>query len=403
MAVAGTLLASAAPADAGPAAAASPPPLAAWVDHDRFFSPDGDGQHERATFVFALDARASVVMLVTDHSSQVVRRERLGVLDAGRHVWRWNGRGHGQTQPDGSYGVLLRASSGKRESRIGQSVQVVTEPDDGQVVLSRPTVYPAATVVPDRLLVVYLRETYSAYAAQYPQYYGEDIPLHTRLVVKAPDGTVVHSAKRGGYRPVFSWSARDTDGAPLAAGTYHLRLVVRDSVGNVRVIREPVAVSSAQLVEQVWTSTVAAADAAAAPYPLYDPGCNGCGETCGPVPSTRFPGGLSFQQPCSFGYAALGLFGASPPLTPAPVDSFRVTAVGGPTTPGDSDIASFAGATMGPGDVTVSTPWQPVELDDYPYLPDRTQPVTWSVSTDTENDYDIATFTVEYRSYVPAP
>jgi hypothetical protein len=58
---------------------------------------------------------------------------------------------------------------------------------------------------------------------------------------------------------------------------------------------------------------------------------------------------------------------------------------------------------MGPGDVTVSTPWQPVELDDYPYLPDRTQPVTWSVSTDTENDYDIATFTVEYRSYVPAP
>ena len=88
---------------------------------------------------------------------------------------------------------------------------------------------------------------------------------------------------------------------------------------------------------------------------------------------------------------------------PAPVDAFRVTATGGPTTPGDSDIAHFDGLVLGPGDAAATTPWQAVDLDSYPYLPEAERPITWAVSTSEENDYDVASFTVEYRYYAPVP
>jgi hypothetical protein len=151
----------------------------------------------------------------------------------------------------------------------------------------------------------------------------------------------------------------------------------------------------------VWTTAVAAASADGGPGPVYDPACNGCGEVCGPVPSDRYPGGLSFRQPCDFGYAAVRSFGATPPMVPAPVDSFRITAMGGPTTPGATDTASFDGVVMGPGDVTASTPWTSVDLIHYPFVPDGTQPVTWGFSTTSGNSYDVASFTVEYRHYLP--
>jgi hypothetical protein len=96
-------------------------------------------------------------------------------------------------------------------------------------------------------------------------------------------------------------------------------------------------------------------------------------------------------------------FGATPPVVPAPVDAFRITATGGPTTPGDTDVAHVDGLTMGPGDVSVTTPWEYVALNDYPYIPEARQPITWAVSTNQENDYDIASFTIEYRYYEPVP
>ena len=57
---------------------------------------------------------------------------------------------------------------------------------------------------------------------------------------------------------------------------------------------------------------------------------------------------------------------------------------------------------MGPGDATVSTPWRPVDLTHHPYLPDARQPVNWGFST-ANNNYDLASFTVEYRYYTPVP
>ena len=389
---------------AAPAGATSDPTreLVAFRDHDMYFSPNGDGRYDRARFEFSLSKRSSVRVLVRDNRQRLVRSVRLGSLKAGPHVWRWDGASSaGKVLPDGQYQILVKAWSGERSAQAWGFCQIVTVPDAGQVVLTRPVVYPAATAVVDRLAVSYIRARYDIFEAELPGW-GVPIPLRTRLVITAHDGERVHVAYRRGYRPSFFWSARDEAGKPLPPGTYLLRLTVKDPVGNVRTIRRLVDVSSAQLAEQVWTSTTSAAATSLGKSPVVeDPSCQSCGEVCGPVPSERFPGGLSFRHPCNFYLPAVGFWGASPPLTPAPVDSFRITATGGPTTLGGSDSGTLDGVVIGPGDATVSTPWQSVNLTQYPYLPDARQPVNWGFST--ANNYDLASFTVEYRYYTPVP
>ena len=382
-------------------------------DNDVYFSPNSDGRFDRARFEFSLSKRSAVRVLVRDDRQHLVRGVKLGSLEAGPHVWRWDGASSdGKVLPDGAYGVFVRAWSGERSWEASGFSQIVTVPNAGRVVLSRPVVYPAATVVADALAVSYIRAGYNQSEAEFPGYSESavpPVPLRTLLVITAPDGERVHVAHRRGYRPSFLWSARDDAEAhfdPLPQGTYRLRLTVKDPVGNVRTIRRSVEVSSAQLVQQVWTSTTSAAATSLGKPPVVDdPSCNGCGEACGPVPSDRFPGGLSFRQPCNVlvsYWPAVGFWGASPPLTPAPVDSFRVTATGGPTTPGGSDWGALSGVLMGPGDATVSTPWRLVDLIHHPYLPEATLPINWGFST-SQNSYDLASFTVKYRYYVPVP
>jgi hypothetical protein len=389
-----------------PVAGAGPPraELLDLVHRDLYFSPDGDGVSDRSRVQFRLERRAYVTALVRDIHGTTVRRAVLGSLDAGRHVWRWNGRSTtGRQVPDGSYRVILRASGGNRTARAVTGVHVATEPDAGRLVLSRDTVYPAADVTVDSLSVAYVRASWSEDDRLYWFYYSDrPIRLTARFVVVDSEGDKVLSRTSTKYTPRLSWTARDAAHEPLAPGTYTLWVKVTDEAGNARTFRRPVVVSAAQLSERVWMATIPAASADPGSGPVYDPSCLGCGEVCGPVPSDRFPGGLSFRQPCSFGYAAVAYFAAAPPVVPAPVDAFRGTATGGPTTPGDTDTAGFAGLVMGPGDATVTTPWLDVDLDSYPYLPDAERPIGWRVSTSDQNDYDIASFTVEYRYYVPA-
>ncbi len=390
---------------ATPAAEAAPPQseLLELVHHDLYFSPNGDGTSDRARVVYRLDHRAYVSVLVRDRHGKAVRRAALGVQEASRQVWRWDGRSNaGRVLPDGYYRLILSARGDGRTSRAPTSVVAVTAPDAGRLVLSRSTVYPAATAVVDSLAVAYVRAGYSEEQRLYGQYYGDrPIRLTARFVLVDSHGDTVLTRTSTRYRPALSWTARDADDRPIQPGAYTLRVRITDEAGNARWLRRGVVVSAAQLAEKVWTATIPAASADQGSGPVYDPSCLGCGEVCGPVPSDRFPGGLSFRQPCSFGYAAVRYFAASPPDVPAPVDAFRVTATGGPTTPGDTDIAHFSGLVLGPGDAAVTTPWQEVDLDSYPYLPEARSPMTWAVSTVDLNDYDIASFTVEYRYYAP--
>jgi hypothetical protein len=84
------------------------------------------------------------------------------------------------------------------------------------------------------------------------------------------------------------------------------------------------------------------------------------------------------------------------------VDTYRVTAVGGPTSPGAPDIGQFHDQTLGPGDDSATTSWLPTDVDSQPYLPDGYLAATWGFRTSGGNSYDLASFTIEYRRWVPA-
>lgn len=387
----------------GPPAQAQQVDLVKLVDSTAYFSPNGDGVVDQNRVVFRLERSASVRVVISDRHGDEVGRERLGVLSAGRHVWRWDGRSSdGSVVPDGVYGVKVRAESGGTADRINSDTTVVSQPDAGRLVLSRPIVYPAATAVVDSLAVAYVRKGDSEVDRVEGPYFGNrPLRLVTKLRITGPDGVTVFDGAEDGYRHSFKWTARDDNGQALPPGDYRILATVTDEVGNSRTIRRTVAVSAEQLVERTWTTSISAASAEEGKGPISDPLCMGCGDVCDPVDSERFPGGLSFRIDCELGWSAVRDFGARPPVTPAPVDSFRITATGGPTTPEDGDVARFAGLTMGPGDASVTTPWQKVRLGRYPFLPDAHQPVTWGVSTSDGNSYDIASFTVEYRYYVP--
>lgn len=134
-------------------------------------------------------------------------------------------------------------------------------------------------------------------------------------------------------------------------------------------------------------------------FPYYS-SCNGCGETCSPVASERFAGGLSFR-PCPYS-VTVGYYGSDVPFPEAPVDTYRVTATGGPTTPGGTDQGRLMGVLTNPGDASTTTSWMPVRLTSYPFLPVQNRPVTWTFATFAPNSYDVDAFTVEYRHYGPA-
>ena len=60
------------------------------------------------------------------------------------------------------------------------------------------------------------------------------------------------------------------------------------------------------------------------------------------------------------------------------------------------------GATTITGDGSTTSEWYPVHVTGHPFLPDQDRPVTWTFTTHRPNSYDVATFTVEYRHYLPA-
>ena len=303
--------------------------------------------------------------------------------------------------PDGRDQISVKAWSGERSAQAGGFTSIVTVPDAGRVVLTRPVVYPAATAVADRLAVSYIRARYDIYEAELPGW-GVPIPLHTRLVITAHDGERVHVSYRRGYRPSFVWSARDEAGKPLPPGTYLLRLTVKDPVGNVRTIRRPVDVSSAQLAEQVWTSTTSAAATSLGKSPVVeDPSCQSCGEVCGPVPSELVPRRPQLPAPVQLLPAGGGLLGRES----------AADARAGRLLPhhrdGSADHSrrerqwNTRRRRHGPrrrdglDAVAVRQP------DPVPWPPDARQPVNWGFST--ANNYDLASFTVEYRYYTPVP
>ena len=160
----------------------------------------------------------------------------------------------------------------------------------------------------------------------------------------------IHNA----YTPSFDCYAR-RDGRALPAGRYLARVTITDEAGNRRRAGQDLMVSDAQLTEETWTTTLPAGQTGH--YDPYFGGCNGCGETCSPVASRALRGRARFRPcPSTVGWATIGHFGSDVPFPEAPVDSYRVTATGGPTTPGGTDGGRLAATPTDPGDASTTTP-----------------------------------------------
>ena len=230
----------------------------------------------------------------------------------------------------------------------------------------------------------------------YGVYYGDrPIRLTARLVVVDADGEKVLDApaRRVSGRHATPRTVRSS-AAPTPAGS------VTDEAGNRVDPAQTVTVSDAQLAERCWTATIPAASAdpvrTAGLRPVVHWAAARC---CGPVPSDRFAGGLSFRQPCTLRLRRRRVLRAAPPdVRPGrrlPRHRHRRSDDAGCT-----DIAHLERARPRPGTrrddaLGVASTWTPTRTC-------RTQASDeLGVSTSDENDYDIASFTVEYRHYVP--
>ena len=365
------------------------------------FSPNGDHRLDRGRVRFTLNRAARVRIAVRNDDGRVRGPVRLGRLSAGRHVWTWDGRDDDRAVvADGSYRVKLKAVTVTRTQKVTAYADVDTVRPRGHLLTTRPTAYPKASVVDDHVQLVWVLDGWNPWDEElFPE---EDQLARARVEIRTRGGDLVwRRTVRDEYTPTFDWFARRDGGRALRAGHYVARVRVSDAAGNRRRGSQDLTVSHAQLVEELWTATVAAARSGH--YTPYFGGCNGCGESCSPVVSERFPDGLSFR-PCSdpFYWGTAEYFGSDVPFPEAPVDSYRVTATGGPTMPGSSDQGRLSGTLIGPGDASVTTPWSAVDLTGHPFLPAQDRPVTWTFATSRPSSYDVASFTVEYKHYVPA-
>ena len=389
------------------AASAEPGELVEIAARALYLSPNGDHVRDVANVRFTLSESSRVSVRIREIGKDGETQVRLGRLAAGDHRWRWQGLDlDGRPLPDGQFVLDLVAARGAVTDHAYVVAVVRGVPRD-TMASSRTTVYPAATVVHDRVELAYLREGWDSLRDEDPDneaFTDEPDPVQVRVALRITDrkGAVVYRAAKHDYTPRFSWDARRPDGTPHPAGRYLARMRSLDVLGNTVTVQRWITVTSAQLREELWTYSSHAA--LAEPYAVLHRDT-----VCSAVPSERFIYGLHFGT-CYGGWGEASAALASEVYFPiSPLDSYRVTVNGGPAVPGsqafgalDRDGGSGTGVQMGPGDATATTAWRDVEVLEYPTVLDSSRPVLWSFSTSSYGaGYDLDTVTVEYLHYVP--
>lgn len=326
------------------------------------FSPNGDGRADRVPVPYRLAERAHVSVLVRPLGRVI----DLGVREAGRHRWHWDGAG----APNGAYRLVVRARTD--DGRTGRAVRWA-EIDRGEslaaerIRMTRPTVHPQTPGKDDAIVVHSTKEGNA-----------------TGVTLRDASGAVV---LRDDFRQWWTW-----DGGGLPVGTYDATFSLTDRFGNRRSIERTLRVSGTALQQETWTTTVAAGEVER--FPSTD---------CAPRPSDRFADGVTVPSAgCHNGFF-LPRFDL-----PVPVDpdvSWRLTVTGGPTEEGADDTAlvvvrdvnDIAETPTGPGDGTTVSDWG----SPHPYLWDRpAEPLGW-VRTTGGASYDVAEVTLELRYWQP--
>jgi hypothetical protein len=174
---------------------------------------------DTARLRFRLPSAGRVTVQVRNAAGTVIRRDALGRLRSGAHVWRWNARG----LPDGRYivGIAVRrgTSGGVRRGWAGASGTVDTRrPGLAPPSAARRSIYPVPDGFRDSLRI--------------DSRAGE--PGRLILSVRAADGRLVaRRTRRVGTGPVhLVWHGRDRRGGITPGGDYRWRLQLRDRAGN---------------------------------------------------------------------------------------------------------------------------------------------------------------------------
>lgn len=404
------------------ATAHRPVPLVTAIATNSPFSPNHDGVKDLGAVRYRLTKSAYVTVRVSRHGTTVLQRS-VGRLRAGTHSFVWNGVSRGRVVPDATYTVSVVARrtlhSTPRTTSRSLTVEARPEPADGKVRLSSGTVYPRTTVIHDVVVGEF------SPGRQFRADLNTDPNAYNllRLQVLDQHGRVVGGGAVQGCDTAcgrFTWDGRSSVGFPRADGTYRIRLINgRDRAGNPRVAAPPVSVqvSSTQLVAVTTTTSRPAADfqrLEQCPGGPYTP--LGCGEgSAAAKPSARFDHGLSYDTRCPPNplhstYCTAGDRYVLPFTgRRTPSDRFTITAHGGPTTAGSTDIGHFS-AGGARGNVTMQGDTA-VTLNDVPFASNTEVPVPggvsgllWSFFVAADGSaYDVASFDVTSTTYAPAP
>jgi hypothetical protein len=215
--------------------------------------PAGPAQENRADFsMWPVDVGTDVTWHLSDPAGEeVATGTDFVVPDAlGSAIVEYDVPADG---PSGNYRLVLDAASdspayGHLEGHSAvRSVAVDTQPPTGSLIISAPTLFPERDGYLDSIdLVGRLRGAQTS-----------------KLQIVSPTGSVV-AQWPGNER--LGWKGNDEHGGRIPAGSYAVRLVGVDLVGNQASVSRPLVISDKQLVDRTWTRTFSATDTIASTW-----------------------------------------------------------------------------------------------------------------------------------------
>jgi hypothetical protein len=188
---------------------------------DRYFSPNGDREHDVNRFRVTMREDGEVAVDVVDAEGDSVRRlaDGAAIGSDGRLPLRWDGRtDDGARAPDGDYRVRVTLRNEGRSVTVPRTTRLDTEPPRPRV----RRITPDAIVGPDPAGT---RIHVGAISARHP----------TTFKIHRMDGgraTVVAELQQEAGKRSVEWDGR-IDGAPAPPGTYLVQVTTRDRAGNV--------------------------------------------------------------------------------------------------------------------------------------------------------------------------
>jgi flagellar hook assembly protein FlgD len=389
------------------------------------FSPNGDGRGDRPSMVYTLGRRSQVVATVRNADKRVIRIVHLGKRPRGESVWTWNAKNkRGRAVTNGVYTIRFAATSvvpRKHPQRkpVRGKATVVAEASTTFTNVSKFSPGPVAPVISTNVPTIYPDTTFFTDALRWSVSeisLADDESVRTlgQTSILAPDGSVVWTHQGAGSAFLRTWTGTYQDGSRVPNGTYTISTTWQDAFGNRAVDTEPVTVAAGSLVEHHTTTTLAAADALVADTPTapYDSciadrhGGRTCARVCPPVASERFAGGLSMRRYADCDVAAYGSFVLDTSIDRLdPVrDIVRISATGGPTTPGGKGWANLKNAwaieattPAGDGTTTIETFRASTRSASFSVVSPSS--ISWTMLNPTT--YDVAEFTVDVWHYTP--